>query len=134
MRNVLILNVDGKTRKDAANKMHELAKEIIERRIHILLNEWNFEKRKVKHSDECVCYQQDKKCHDIEDLNCFFCYCPNYDMSAEEGKCRINSPKAKYIDTPKGKILDCSDCGFPHKKENAKRFLRRIYRLNNNII
>jgi len=103
--------------------MHEKAKEIIEKRIDNLIDEFDFEKRKVLHPEECICYQQDKKCHDIEKLNCFFCFCPKYDNSIKEGRCRINSPKAKYIECKEGKILDCSECDFPHNKENIKKIL-----------
>ncbi|OGJ16329.1 hypothetical protein A3K74_01910 [Candidatus Pacearchaeota archaeon RBG_13_33_26] len=112
---------------EVADKMHELAKNIITERIDELIKEWNFENRK-SNADECICYQQGKKCHDIKNLNCFFCYCPNYDTSVKEGRCFINSPKAKYIDNHNGKILDCSDCDFPHKPENIKKLLtRRFY-------
>jgi len=106
--------------------MHELAKKLIGKRIDILLDEWDFEERKNKHPEECVCYRG-KPCHDIKELNCFFCYCPNYDLSVKEERCNINSPKGKYFNAPSGKILDCSDCDFPHKKENAKKILMKQY-------
>jgi Zn-finger protein len=104
--------------------MHELAKEIIEKRIDKLIDEWSFEKRKKSNINEC------KKCHDLEDLNCLACLCPHYDMSVKEGACEINSPKGKFTDTPYGKILDCSDCNFPHKPENIKKILmKKLYNL-----
>ena len=107
--------------------MHKLAKEIIEKRIDRLIEENNFEKRGISHSDECICYQQNKPCHNIENLNCLFCFCPNYDLSFKEGKCKINSPKRKYIENHLGRILDCSDCDFPHKIDNVKSILLKIY-------
>jgi Zn-finger protein len=107
--------------------MHEKAKDIIEKRIDTLIDEWDFEIRKKNNLSECVCYKQNKKCHDVQDLNCLFCFCPNYDRSVKEGKCKINSPKGKYIDNHEGKILDCSDCDFPHSKEVVKKILMRIY-------
>lgn len=101
--------------------MHELAK---------LIEEWDFEKRKGTHPEECICYTQNKKCHNIENLNCLFCYCPNYDMSVKEGTCRISSVKVKYVDKHEKKILDCTDCDFPHKKENIKKILiENLYNL-----
>jgi Zn-finger protein len=109
------------------DKMHELAKEIIEKRIDKLIEENSFEKRKISNPDECVCYQQDKPCHNIENLNCLFCFCPNYDLNVEEGNCKINSPIGKYIETRNGKIWDCGDCDFPHKKENVKSIFLKVY-------
>lgn len=108
--------------------MHVLANDIIEDRIEKVIDAWDFDKMKEEHPETCVCYEQNKKCHNVEDLNCFFCYCPNYDRSVKEGGCKINSPKGKYIDNHKGKIWDCSDCDLPHKKENAIKLLEGLFR------
>jgi Zn-finger protein len=67
--------------------MHEFAKKLIEERIDKLISEWNFEVRKKYHPKECTCYSQDKKCHNIKDLNCLFCLCPHYYLNVEEGGC-----------------------------------------------
>ena len=109
--------------------MHKLAKELIKQRIDILIDEFDFEKRRSSNSEECICYQQNKKCHDLENLNCLFCYCPFYDLSAKEGGCKMNSSKGKYVGNCQGKIWDCSDCDFPHKKENVKDILLKLYNL-----
>ena len=109
-------------------KMHVLANDIIEERIEKVIDAWDFDRMKKEHPETCVCYVQDKKCHDTENLNCLFCYCPNYDRTVKEGKCKINSPNGKYIDNHEGKILDCSDCDFPHKKENAIKFLENLFK------
>lgn len=110
--------------------MHDLSKEIIEKRINKLIEEWDFERRKESNSEECICYKQDKKCHNIEDLNCLFCFCPYYNTQLAEGKCNITSPMARYIDNHDGKILDCGDCDLMHRKENIKRYLiNRLYNI-----
>ncbi len=108
--------------------MHKIAEDIIEKRISKLIDEWDFDKRKNTNPEECICYQQNKPCHNITNLNCFFCYCPNYDTSVKEGKCKINSQKAKYIDNHEGRILDCTDCDFPHKRENAIKLLEGLFK------
>jgi len=88
-----------------------------------ILEEFDFERMK-KNKSKCICYEQDKPCHSPEQLNgqslnCYFCYCPNYGE-----KCKINSPSAKYIKTLNGKnLLDCSDCAFPHLRENLIRLI-----------
>lgn len=118
--------------------MHEKAKDIIKRRNSKITEEWNcdvlalikkfnFDVRKKTHPEECICYQQNKPCHNIDNLNCIFCFCSNYDLSVKEGRCKIDSPSAKYIDNHDGKILDCSDCDWPHKPENVKNILLKIY-------
>ncbi len=108
--------------------MHELATERIEKKNEEIISMWDFDKQKKANPNGCICYEQDKKCHNIENLNCFFCYCPNYDRTVKEGKCKINSSKAKYIDNHEGKILDCSDCDFPHTKENAIKLLENLFK------
>ena len=110
--------------------MHELAKKLIVQRIEKILQEWDFEKRKKENPKECFCYTEGK-CHNIPDLNCFFCYCPEYDLSKQEGGCRINDRRGNWFyhnNLPKGKIWDCSGCDFPHKKENIKKYLLEIFK------
>ena len=50
-------------------------------------------------------------CHDMEEMNCLFCYCPLNYME----KCPGNP---LYIEVGGKKIKDCSSCTFPHKPEN----------------
>lgn len=108
--------------------MHEMANGIISERNTSVIEEWDFEKRKNAYTNTCPCYSEGQKCHDIEELNCFFCYCPNYDRSVKEGGCKINSLKGKLIEGINGKIFDCSDCDFPHRKENAIKLLANLFK------
>ena len=108
--------------------MHELATELIKKNITEVIESWDYEKRKKENLKKCFLYALNKKCHNIDgQFNCFFCLCPMYDMNIKEGRCKINSPDAKYIDNHEGKILDCSDCDFPHKKENAIKLLEGLF-------
>ena len=50
-------------------------------------------------------------CHDMEHMNCLFCYCPLNHME----KCPGNP---LYIEASGKKIKDCSNCTFPHEPEN----------------
>ncbi|MCX6052624.1 MAG: hypothetical protein NTZ60_08950 [Campylobacterales bacterium] len=74
----------------------------------------------------CPLYRENKKCHEIEYLNCYLCACPNFRFSDEgvekvEEKikysfCAINSKDGKagvYGDTIH---QDCSNCRVPHAK------------------
>lgn len=108
--------------------MHKLAGEIISKNVKDIIDSWDFENMKKQNPEWCICYEEDKKCHKIERLNCFFCYCPEYDRTFPEGKCKIDSPDGKYIETANGRILDCSDCTFPHKRENAVKFIENLFK------
>ena len=51
-----------------------------------------------------------------EDFNCLFCYCPLYALGKQcGGNCHY---------TPKG-IKVCSDCTFPHIRENYDKIIAR---------
>ena len=59
-------------------------------------------------------------CHkgaDAENFNCLFCYCPLYALGR---KCGGN-----FRYTEKG-IKDCSNCHFPHKRENYDKVTGRF--------
>lgn len=52
-----------------------------------------------------------------ESFNCLFCYCPLY-LKGE--KCGGNF---EYLENG---IKDCSNCTFPHEKENYDKMIERI--------
>lgn len=108
--------------------MHELANEIINKKNEEVIDTYDFENQKKINPNGCELYPTNKKCHEIEKLNCFFCLCPNYDRGVKEGACKIDNPKGKYIDASEGKILDCSNCDFPHSKENAVKLLEKLFK------
>lgn len=118
-------------------KMHELANEIIEKKNGKVIDFYSYKNQKEIYQNQkeinpsgCELYGRNEKCHNMKDieLNCYFCFCPNYDRTVKEGACKINSPNAKYIDNHEGKILDCSDCDFPHKRENAIKLLDNLFK------
>ena len=92
------------------------------------IEDFSFENRRKKFPNECPCYIENKPCHNMspKELNCFLCFCPEYDTSKEEGGCKINSKDGKWFFSdklPKGKIWDCSDCIYPHKKEIVRKYM-----------
>lgn len=59
-------------------------------------------------------------CHETEDptgFNCLFCYCPLYCLGDQCG--------GNYRFTASG-IKDCTECLYPHKKENYSAVLSRF--------
>ena len=81
--------------------------------------------------DFCPLYTQEKKCHDIEELNCYLCSCPNFrfnDVGIDkiDGKtrysfCSINSKEGRAGVYGEKIHQDCSGCGVPHSKEYVKK-------------
>jgi hypothetical protein len=79
-----------------------------------------------KEIDFCLLFRDGKKCHDIDDLNCYLCACPNFrfDDSIKSGDvslCSIDSKDGARF-TAGGKThQDCSGCLVPHKEEYIKK-------------
>jgi Zn-finger protein len=122
--------------------MDELTKTCIEKRVQIFLREiddflqkFEYKTRRQEHPEECPC-NGTGPCHDIEDLNCLFCFCPEYNLKNPEGRCMAGNPlgTGKLLDRTKyglENIWDCSDCVYPHQKEGIKKIL--INKLYGNI-
>ena len=113
---------------------HNKARKLIEARIRNLVGEFDFNKRKEKFPNECPCYLENKPCHDIpeENLNCFLCYCPEYNLDLKSGGCKLGNPQGKgkwfhHDSLPEGRIWDCSDCNYPHNREVAEKYFKKMF-------
>ncbi len=59
-------------------------------------------------------------CHQIENVkafNCLFCYCPLYALGKECGG---------DFSYSKSGVKNCSQCSFPHEKENFDKVLEKL--------
>ena len=66
-------------------------------------------------------WRDNKKCHDIEELNCYLCTCPNFRLEKIKSTCAINSKDGGHIKAKDGFVhQDCSKCSVPHNKEYVK--------------
>ena len=85
----------------------------------------SFKNRSKRDPSQCPYYQKEppQPCHDIEDLNCFLCACPNYNSNILKGGCNINSKKGGYNNLPEGKVWDCSNCKINHTPKEVEEYL-----------
>ncbi len=85
---------------------------------------FDFDNMVKEEVDFCPLYKDNKKCHDIGELNCYICACPNFRFNDEGisvynefkvlSKCDINNGE-KFMG--KGVVhQDCSSCTVPHHK------------------
>jgi len=65
-------------------------------------------------------------CHDIEELNCLWCYCP---LQTKKDCPGILDGSAKYLDN---NYKDCTKCLFPHDKNNYDEMLKQIDKMIGN--
>ncbi len=101
-------------------------KNILTKLTHLSNNEiieyFDFENMKVKEPDFCLLYSQNKKCHDIKNLNCYLCACPYFRVGSKSSTCDIKSKHGSSFESPDGFIhQDCSKCIIPHKKQYIKQ-------------
>jgi Zn-finger protein len=73
----------------------------------------------------CPLFKDNKKCHDIENLNCYLCACPNFrfDDNAKKIKswCSIDSKDGRQIEHNGIIHQDCSNCTIPHDELYIKK-------------
>ena len=96
-----------------------------------IIDYFDFENMKIEEKDFCPLYAKNKKCHDMDSLNCYLCSCPNFRYS-DTGIQKIEE-KTQYsfcnIDSKDGKQgvygdkihQDCSKCSVPHHREYVKK-------------
>lgn len=102
--------------KNHAKKHQEIVKKVAKDELVEYFKWENISKTDVGF---CPLFAQNKKCHDMEELNCYLCACPNFrfDDSAKELKswCNIDSKDGAVIEHNGVKHQDCSGCRVPHE-------------------
>jgi len=94
-----------------------------------IIEYFDYENMKVKEKDFCVLYAQDKKCHDIENLNCYLCACPNFRVGESSSTCDINSKDGGTIESKNGFVhQDCSGCIVPHRAKYVKKNFNKSWK------
>jgi len=95
-----------------------------------ILDYFDFENMVKNEPDFCPLYKDNKKCHDMESLNCYLCACPNFRFN-DKGITQVGA-KTQYsicnIDSKDGRQgvygdkihQDCSNCTLPHHKSYAR--------------
>ncbi len=123
-------------------------KEIVDRLEHLSDNElidyFKFENMVEKEIDFCPLYAKNKKCHNIEDLNCYLCACPNFRFNDNGFKkienrtlfsrCNINSKDGTQFKSETAIHQNCSGCNIPHSKSYIKKhFSRDWFKIMKNV-
>lgn len=70
----------------------------------------------------CPLFEKGQKCHDMDDLNCYFCGCPNFRFYQNQTKkvrsfCKVASKDGGQFSYKNSIHQDCSNCTIPHKQE-----------------
>lgn len=93
---------------------------------------FDFENMVQKESGFCPLYAENKKCHEMEKLNCYLCACPYFrfndqgilkkDQKNVISNCGIDSKQGKEYHHKDEIHQDCSDCLIPHKVKFVQKW------------
>lgn len=96
-----------------------------------MIDYFRFESMLIHEPDFCLLYKEAKKCHEIENLNCYLCACPHFrfddrGMPAQEGKkrysfCAIDAKEGSAAIYGDAIHQDCSACLIPHHPSYIKK-------------
>lgn len=96
-----------------------------------IIDYFDFENMVIKEPDFCPLYADNKKCHDMQKLNCYLCACPNFRFEDKGIKkvgantqysfCDIESKDGKQGVYGEAIHQDCSKCGVPHHRAYVEK-------------
>ena len=115
---------------------------IMEKLTHLsdseVIEYFRFENMVVNEPNFCLLYAENKKCHETEHLNCYWCACPHFrfndkGFSTHEGKtlystCSIDCKDGKRFIRNTAIHQDCTSCLIPHHEKTLKKDFNRNWR------
>jgi Zn-finger protein len=115
-----------------SKKHSELIQKLLKKGLtkYEIIDYFNYKNLSKAEPNFCILFKNSQKCHDIEELNCFLCGCPNFRFYFKNSSskivsfCSIDSSMGdKFIDKNGNTHQDCSKCELPHlKKYIVKNF------------
>jgi Zn-finger protein len=100
---------------------------------------FRFDNMVINEPDFCLLYNENKKCHDVENLNCYWCACPYFrfndsGFSTDKDRtlystCSIESKEGERFITDTSIHQDCTRCLIPHQENTLKRDFNRNWRI-----
>lgn len=106
-----------------------------------IVNYFRYENMVINEPDFCPLYRAKTKCHNTDNLNCFYCGCPFFESSDDKpfeirdskkvmSRCVVNSRFAQDFIHEDIIQCDCSNCMIPHTDNIVKQHFNS---LDNNI-
>lgn len=96
-----------------------------------IIDYFDFENMVKEEKDFCPLYKDNKKCHDMETLNCYLCACPNFrfddkgikkvEENTQYSYCGIESKDGRQGVYGDKIHQDCSKCGVPHHRDYVEK-------------
>ena len=114
-------------------------REIIERLSHLsddeLIEYFRFDNMVKNEPKFCPLYAKNQKCHNIKELNCYLCACPNFRFNDNGFKkigaktlfsiCSIDSKDGVQYISKEAIHQNCAGCFVPHSEIYIKKHFSR---------
>lgn len=104
-----------------------------------VLKYFRFENMVINEPSFCLLYADNKKCHEIDELNCYWCACPYFrfndtGFSTQKGltlysRCSIESKEGLQFVSDKSIHQDCTNCLIPHGENILQKEFNRNWRI-----
>ena len=99
-----------------------------------IIEYFDYENMRIKHLDFSPLYALNSKCHDMKNLNCYWCGCPYFRFNDDGIETRENRVVYSICTKGLGEHLeseiaihqDCSSCTLPH----SVKFIKDNFDLN----
>ena len=96
-----------------------------------IIKYFEFDNMVEKEPSFCYLYAENKKCHDVDYLNCYLCACPLFRFDSNGIKkvgdktlysyCEVNSKHGVHGEFGEAIHLDCTNCSVPHGKKYIEK-------------
>ena len=106
-------------------------KKLTHKSVDEIIEYFKFENMVKNEPDFCPLYKDNKKCHDVEELNCYLCACPHFrfdDLGFEKIGEKVVSSFFSIESKKRAKFEgddyihhDCSGCTIPHRAKYIKK-------------
>jgi len=116
-----------------ANKHKKIVDKLVKQEFtqEQIIEYFEFDSMVKNELDFCPLYKDNKKCHDMEPLNCYLCACPNFrfadagikeiEKNTQYSLCDIDSKNGRQGVYGDKIHQDCSKCGIPHRTSYVRK-------------
>lgn len=122
-----------------ASKHAAIMQKLTHLRDQEVIEYFRFENMVIHEPDFCLLYPQNKKCHDVQELNCYWCACPYFRFNDDGlerlgdktlySTCSIKHKDGAQFISEKSIHQDCTNCLVPHYETTIKKEFARDWRV-----
>ncbi len=115
-----------------ARKHAAVMRKLENRSMEEVLDYFAYENLSQNEPDFCPLFARGEKCHDMADLNCYLCACPEFrfddDAPVVKSRCAIDARAGKRFTYAGVTHQDCSECILPHTRGYIRKHFDRDWR------